>query len=141
MYDSLNIDFNSKHRLAICRPHGIIDEYFTIQLLNFLLAVEEVCDPLNRVLDLTLAADIPLSNISIQEYADARRQATAHLRQFRTAIIAPGADAAAAARIFAMLMRDSKIEVDIFRNTSSAAEWLRVPEEVVRSRDSPAEAS
>jgi len=139
MYDSLNINFNSKHRLAICRPRGIIDGYFTTQLLNFLLAVEEVCDPFNRVLDLTLAAEIPLTTSEIQDYADARRQATAHLPQFSTAIIAPRPDAEATARIFAALMKDSKIEVDIFPNATSAAEWLHVPEELIRSQSSPPE--
>src|SRR5437879_6595858 len=124
MYDALNIDFNSRHRLAVCRPHGTIDEYFTTQL-----AVEEVCEPSNRLLDLTLITDIHLSSMGILDYAEARRQATAHLPQFRTAIIAPGPEAEATARIFATLMQVSKIEVAIFPNASSAAHWLGVPED------------
>jgi len=139
MYDALNIDFNSKHRLGICRPCGIIDEYFIFQLLNFLFALEEVAEPFNRVLDLTLATDIPLTTPELHQYADARRQATAHLLQFRTAIIAPGPHAEAFARLYAMLMKDSKIEIGIFANASSAAEWLRVPEDVVRSQSSTTE--
>ena len=132
MYDALNIDFNYEHRLAICRPRGIIDEYFTFQLLNFLLALEEVSKPFNRLLDLRLVTDIALTTPELQKYADARRHATAHFPQFRTAIIAPGPHAEALANLYAMLMKDSTIEVGIFSNANSAAEWLRVPEEVLR---------
>jgi hypothetical protein len=88
MYEALRIDFNYKHRLGICRPRGIIDEYFAFQLLNFLLALEEVSQPFDRLPDLTLVTDITLTTREIQQYADARRQATAHRPPFRSAIIA-----------------------------------------------------
>jgi hypothetical protein len=132
MHDTLNIDFDYKHRLAICRPRGTLDEYFTIQLLTFLFALEEVSKPFNRLLDLTLVTDIPLTTAAIQEYADARRHATAQLPQFRTVIIAPGPEAEATARLFSMLMKDSTIEVGIFPNATPAAQWLGVPEDAVR---------
>jgi hypothetical protein len=134
MYDALNIDFNYTHRLGICRPRGIIDEYFTFQLLNFLFALEEVSKPFNRLLDLNLVTDILLTTSEIQQYADARRQATAHLPPFRTAIIAPGPEAAALAHLYAVLIKDSTIDVGIFPNASLAAQWLHVPEEVLHSR-------
>jgi hypothetical protein len=133
MYEALNVDFNYKHRLAICRPRTIIDEYFIFQVLNFLLALEEVSKPFNRLLDLTLVTDIPLTTREIQQYAEARRRATAHLPNLRTAIIAPGPEAEALARLYAMLMKDSTIEVGIFADASSAAKWLGVLEEELRS--------
>jgi hypothetical protein len=132
MYDSLKVDFDSKHRLVICRPYGIIDDYFAIQLLNFLLALEEVSEPFNRLLDLTFVTAIPLSSRKIQEYAEGRRQATAHLAPFHTAIIAPRPEAQAAARLYATLVTGSKIQADVFPDVSSAAQWLNLPEEALR---------
>jgi hypothetical protein len=133
MYDALKVDFKSEHRLVVCRPHGLIDDYFTIQLLNFLFALEEVAEPFNRLLDLTLATDIPLTSKSVQEYANARRKGTAHLPPFRTAIVAPRPESEAVAHLYANLVKDSKIEVGIFPNVSAAAQWLNLPEEILLS--------
>jgi hypothetical protein len=128
MYEALEVDFISEHRLAVCRPRGIVDEYFAVQLLNFLFALEEVADPFNRLLDLTFAAGITLSSKKIQEFAEARCQATAHRPPFRTAIIAGCPETEAVARLYATLVKGSKIEVGIFEDASSAANWLNVPE-------------
>jgi hypothetical protein len=131
MYDALNIDFNCEHRLGISRPQGPLNEYFCRQLLNFLLALEEVAEPFDRVLDLTLVTGVPLDNAAIREYANARRHATANLPRFRTAIIAPSPEAEALARLYATLMHDSRIEVVLFPNAISAARWLGVPENAI----------
>ena len=62
MYEALNIEFNSEHRLVISRPHGVVDDCSAMELLNFLLALEGVAEPFNRVADLTPATDISLSS-------------------------------------------------------------------------------
>jgi hypothetical protein len=132
MYDALKVHFNSEHRLVICRPRAVIDDYFAVQVLNFLLALEEVSEPFNRLLDLTFVTGVSLSSRKIFEYAEARRQATEHLAPFRTAIIAPGPETEAAARLYATLVTGSKIEAEVFSNPSSAAQWLNLPEGVFR---------
>jgi len=140
MYEPLKIDFNSVHRLAICRPRGPIDHEFAKQLLNFLLALEEASsEPFNRLLDMTLVTDVQLNSAAIYAYADARRKATAHLPPFRSAIIAPGPDAESAALLYASLMEGSKIKVGVFRAAESAAHWLDVPCQVINSHPVPEE--
>src|SRR5580765_1815592 len=109
MYDALKVDFKSEHQLVVCRPRGVIDDRFAIQLLNFLLALEEVSEPFNRLLDLTLTTDISVSSQRIQEYAETRCQATADLPPFRTAIIASSPEAETVARLYATLVKGSKI--------------------------------
>src|SRR5262245_24729421 len=133
VYDALKVEFKPEHRLVICRPEGIVDEFFTIQLLNFLLALEEVAEPFNRVLDLTQATDIPLTNKMIQEYAEARRKHTDHLAPFRTAIIGPRPEVEAVARLYASTVAGSKIGVGVFPDVDSAAQWLNLPDEVLLS--------
>ena len=134
MSERLKIDFSAEHRLAICRPVGLVGTELVGQILHFLLAVEECNqEPFNRLLDLTLATDIQLSGIVLYTYARARREATAHLLTFRTAIVASDPDTEDVAQIYAKLMEGSKIQVRIFSDTSSAANWLGVPDKVVRS--------
>jgi hypothetical protein len=137
MYEALNIEFNSEHRLVITRLQGVADDRSARELLNFLLALEEVAEPFNRVADLTLATDISLSTEAIREYAERRLLNLAHLAPFRAAIIAPGPDSQAAGHLYATLMKGSKVEVGVFRDASSAAEWLGVSEAALRAQPSP----
>jgi hypothetical protein len=133
MHNPLKIDLDPTHRLAVCRPVEVFGPQHTAQLLNFLLAFEDSNpEPFNRLLDLTRVTDLLLSGPVIYEYARARRQATAHLPPFRTAIIAPDPSAEEVALIYATLMEGSKIQVGIFRDAISAAGWLRVPEAVTQ---------
>src|SRR5262245_13787841 len=130
----LKIDYDRTYRLAICRPVGLFGAEHLEQLLKFLLAFEDSNPgPFNRLLDLTRVTEIRLSRPAIYEYARARREATANLPPFRTAIIAPNTSAEEAALIYARLMEGSKIQVGIFRDAISAADWLCVPEAVIHS--------
>lgn len=134
MDNPLEIDFDRTYRLAICRPVGLFEAEHLRQLLNFLLGWEASGRPeFNRLLDLGRVTEIQISSAAIYEYARARREATAHLRPFRTAIIAVDPSAEEFALVYAKLMQGSKIQVGIFRDTSPAADWLCVPEEVIES--------
>jgi hypothetical protein len=136
MYEALNIEFNSEHRLFITQPEGAVDDHSARELLHFLLALEEVAEPFNRVADLSHATDISLSTTAIREYAERRLQNLADIAPFRAAIITPSPESAAAGNLYATLMKGSKVEVGVFPNTSSAAEWLGVPEAAVRAQPS-----
>ena len=137
MYDALNIEFNSEHRLLITRPQGVLDDYSARDLLHFLLALEEVAEPFNRIADLTLATEISISTAAILEYAERRLQNLAHLAPFRVAIIATSPDSQAAAHLYATLMKGSKVAVGVFPNSTSAALWLGVPEDAIRPQSAP----
>ena len=127
MYDALNIDFKSEYRLAICRPQGILDAKFAVELLKFLQTHEEhPREPFNRLLDLTRVTEVQLSSKEIWGYASARRDATDHLPPVRTAIIISDT-AETVALVYAALMKDSRIEVRVFDDADSAADWLGVP--------------
>src|SRR5262245_16637251 len=134
MYETLNIEFQSEHRLLTCRPE-VLDDYSAREVLHFLLAFEAVAEPFNRLADLTHAIDKSVSTAAIQEYAETRLNNLAHLAPFRAAILAGSPDSEAAGNLYATLMKGSKVEVGVFRNTSSAAEWLGVPETAVRAQD------
>jgi hypothetical protein len=134
--DHLQVHFNLDHRLATCRPTGILGAKHAADLLNFLIPLERSNpEPFNRLLDLTLVNEFELTNTVIPLYAMARQHSTEHLSSFRTAIIAPEGrhSAEAAAQLYATLMKDSKIQVRVFDNASLAAAWLGVPEKALHS--------
>jgi len=134
MDNPLKIDFNPTYRLAIFRPVGLFGAEHVAQILNFLIPLENSDPvPFNRLLDLTLASDIQLTGPMIYEYARARREATAHLPPFRTAIIAADSSAEEVALVYATLMDGSKVQVGVFPDASSAADWLCVPEAVFQA--------
>jgi hypothetical protein len=133
MDNPLKIDFDRTYRLAIFRPVELFDAGHLQQLLNFLLAWETSGPPVfNRLLDLT-GVTIRLSSAVIYECARARREATANLPPFRTAIIASDPSAQEVALLYATLMEGSTIQVGVFRDTGSAADWLCVPEVAIQS--------
>jgi hypothetical protein len=138
MYETLHIEFLSEHRLFITRPEGVVDDHSTRELLHFLLALEEVAEPFNRVADLSHATEHSLSTAAIREYAEMRLQNLTHVAPFRAAIIAPHPDSQAAGNLYATLVKGSKAEVQVFPDASSAAEWLGVPEAAVREHSSAA---
>ena len=72
---------------------------------------------------------------AIHTYAAGRLASKEHLAPFRTAIIVPDSHAAAepTAVLYAILMKHSKIQVRVVRNLRSAADWLGVPENALRS--------
>jgi hypothetical protein len=130
MYETLHIEFQSEHRLFICRPE-VLDDHSAREVLHFLLALEQVAEPFNRLADLTRGTGGSLSTAAIQEYAEIRLNHLDHVAPFRAAIVAGCLDSEAAGNLYATLMKGSKVEVGVFRNTSSAAEWLGVPEAAV----------
>jgi hypothetical protein len=127
MYETLNIELQPEHRLFICRPE-VMDDYSALELLNFLLALEAVAEPFNRLADLAHTAGTFLSSAAIREYAEWRLQTLTHVAPFRAAIIAGSPESEAAANLYATLVKGSKAEVDVFRDPAAAAEWLGVPE-------------
>lgn len=133
MYETLNIEFQSEHGLFICRPQ-VLDDHSARELLHFLLALEQVAKPFNRLADLTRATDVSLSSAVIKDYAETRLNNLAHLAPFRAAIVAGSRDSEGVGNLYATLMKGSKVEVSLFRNTSSAAVWLGVPEAAVRAQ-------
>ena len=85
--DDIKIDFHVWHRIAICRPRGVLSEKHTAQLLHFLIPLENHNpERFNRLLDLTLIKDVDLNSAAIRGYAAERLAATDHLAPFRTAI-------------------------------------------------------
>jgi hypothetical protein len=132
MTDAPRVVYDDTHRLAVCRPEGVLDMSLAADILDFALALEAANpEPFDRLLDLTAVAEIRLSGDQMYHIAQVRRAATARRRPFRTAILAPSAFAYGTGRMYEVLMEGSAVEVGVFRDAGAAAGWLGVPRAVV----------
>jgi hypothetical protein len=132
MSDAPQIVFDAEYRLAVYRPRGPLDAALAARLLDFLLAMEDADpEPFNRLLDLAAVTQVRLSGTEMFRVSLTRRAATARRRPFRTAILAPTLVAYGMGRMYELLMEESAIRVEVFRDAGGAADWLVVPRSVV----------
>jgi hypothetical protein len=132
MSQTFQIDFDTAHRLAICRPVGTLDSVTAKQLLTFLFTIEDKNpEPFNRLLDLTGIDEIRLTGPEIYEFARERRAAVAERVPSRSAILATHPLARGTASIYETLMEGSKIDVRVCSEASDAAKFLGVPKETI----------
>jgi hypothetical protein len=127
------IEFDTPHRLAICRPAGQLDAGLAGWLLDFVLAVEEVVgEPFDRLLDVSNVAEVRISGHDLYELSQTRRAACVGRPGFRIAILAPDPIAYATARLYEALTEGCGVKVGVFRDADAAAAWLGVPRDVIR---------
>ena len=134
MDTTFHIDYVPEHSLSVYRPIGALTGEHSTELFYFLLGAEAVAPaPFNRLVDLSGVTEFPLESSLIHAFASVRAKAVAHLPRVRTAILAPSFDGEIVARLYASLMYKSQISVEVFRDASSAAAWLGVPDSVVQT--------
>ncbi len=132
MDTSLQTYYLREHHLAVCRPVGAATEDRATHLLYFLFGAEGATpESFNRLVDLRFVTDFTIQSAVIHGFASIRREEVERLSPARTAIIAPNPEAEEVARIFAALMKGTKISVRIFGDARSATDWLGVPEQVL----------
>jgi hypothetical protein len=121
--------------LEIWRPRGELDYALTAQIVSYIGFQERIRDELfNRFTDLSEITDIRLNFDEVLKLADERCAAYAGRPPVKSAFLSPNAVGFGVARMFATLMDQSPIQVNVFRELDSAAQWLGVPVEVLSAR-------
>jgi hypothetical protein len=129
------IIFLDQYRLAIARPRGLFDAPRLQQLLAALRALERVeTRPFDRLLDLSLIANVRISTDELFEIAQARRRETLDRAAYRVAILAPDPLCFGLARMYGLMLENSPVRVHVCGSPDSAADWLQVPVEIVQPR-------
>ena len=88
--------------------------------------------PFDRFTDMSKLTAIHLDFMDIADLATQRREAYGDGPAVKSAFFAPGRPAYGVARMFAALMEESPIDVQVFRQIEEAAQWLGVPVEAIR---------
>ena len=126
------VQFLEDARLFIYRPRGVISEEAVDEVIVALGKLEfSLPEPFDRFLD-TLAADgIELNVQYIIRVSLYRRFAYAGHPPVKSAILETDSTMIHYAQLHALLTQDSPINVRVFQDRDEAAQWLRVPIELL----------
>ena len=128
-----NTRFHPDANLSTWFPSGVLDYTLAAQIVSHIGFEERVLEkPFNRFSDLTGITEIHLNFKKVFDLAAERRAAYALSPPVKSAFLATNAAAFGIAGMFAMLMERSPIDVRVFRDIDSAAEWLGVTPGLLR---------
>jgi hypothetical protein len=120
--------FHPDLKLETWYPDGALDGAMANFIVNFIGFDERIIDePFNRFADLSRLKAIHLDLLELDDLAMKRYEACKDLQPAKTAFVATTISTYAVARMFAILMEPSPIDVRVFRNLDEAAYWLGVP--------------
>lgn len=94
--------------------------------------------PFRRFVDFSRLSDIAVRTRHVFNFARKRAEEFAGVEPVRTALFCDNWIGFGMARFYESLMEESPIEARAFSDLAKAAEWLRVPIEVVSLKDAPA---
>ena len=127
--------FHPDLKLETWYPDGALDGAMANFIVNFIGFDERIIDePFNRFADLSRLKAIHLDLLELDDLAMKRYEACKDLQPAKTAFVATTISTYAVARMFAILMEPSPIDVRVFRNLDEAAYWLGVPVKALRAK-------
>jgi hypothetical protein len=118
--------------LMLWRPRGILDDAMVKEMVAFIDAAEErASKPFNRFADLSALDMVDLNFKFVFDIGLHRRLAYAPRSPVKSAFYVTSEATAHYAKLHAMLTDYSPLDVALFTDHASAAEWLGVPVEVL----------
>jgi hypothetical protein len=120
--------------LETWHPRGVLDSAIVAVIVSQVNFEERILDvPFNRFTDLSGVTAIRLDFWEVANIAAERRAAYAGRPPVKSAFLAISKEAYSVAQMFAALMEESPIDIEVFRTIEDAAQWLGVPVEALRA--------
>jgi hypothetical protein len=130
MFDVYVIDTAA---LMVCRPNGILDAHAAERIVDFVEIKEEQLESgFHRFCDLSRLDSISLSSQDLGKLAARRRAFNPNSVHVKSAFLASHPLALGIARMYEQLLQSPRIEVRVFTDVNSAAEWLVIKPELLR---------
>jgi hypothetical protein len=130
MFDVYVIDSEA---LMVGRPNGILDAQTAERIVDFVEIKEEQLEAgFNRFCDLNRLDGINLSSEDLLQLAARRRAFNPNAVHVKSAFLAAHPLAVGVARTYELLLQSPRIEVRVFQDLESAAEWLSVKSDMLR---------
>ena len=126
------IEFHQDIRLLIYRPKGLINEAEINRVVGVIEGIEAASqEPFNRFSDTSETHEVELNFQYVIQVSLHRRLAHKGRVPVKSAILATDSTLIHYARLLAVLTQGSSINVRVFQNREEAAQWLRVPVELL----------
>ena len=130
MFDLYVIDVDP---MMVARPKGVLNFEMAERIVEFVEIKEVTLEKgFNRFCDLTRLEGIQLSSDDVSELANRRRAFNPNEVRVKSAFLASSPLAFGAARMYEQLLNSSRIEVRVFSDLESAADWLAVNPEKLK---------
>jgi hypothetical protein len=127
------LSFNPDIRLLVFQPRGILDEPSMEKAVAMMEKLEQEADqPFNRYTDLSKLDAIDLSLGFIYRISLHRRRLYENQPPVKSAFYATSEGSLRLARTHLMLTDQSPLQVQIFKDSDGAAQWLGVAPEDLR---------
>jgi hypothetical protein len=131
-----DVQFYEDVGLLIHRPVGVLNEAMVNKILKVIGDLEATQEePFNRFLDTVAADDVELNFRYMIHVSLYRRLSYADRPPIKSAILARDTTMIHYARLHAVLTQGSPISVRIFQDRTEAAEWLKVPVELLAAKE------
>jgi len=126
------IEFHQDIRLLSYRPKGLINEAEINRVVGVIEGIEAASqEPFNRFSDTSETHEVELNFQYVIQVSLHRRLAHKGRVPVKSAILATDSTLIHYARLLAVLTQGSSINVRVFQNREEAAQWLRVPVELL----------
>jgi hypothetical protein len=133
-----NTRYHEQWRLVTWRPLGTLDDDLLDRIVQFMESEERsIAGPFDRFADLSALDNIRLKIGHLFELTAHRREMRAGHEPVKSAIYANTVVGFGMARMYEHLLDGSAIHVRPFRELPSAADWLRVPLEILQPEALP----
>ena len=121
--------YHADCKLVTWTPLGTLDDELADRIVDFMESEEKIVgEPFDRFTDLSRLNRMNLSLDHVFELAK-RRKKGYHGPKVKSAFYAVRLISITIARMYQELMQESEIEVGVFRDRATAAEWLGVSPE------------
>ena len=129
------LEFYEDIRLLVYKPRGVIDEAAIKEIVSVLEDLEaRLQEPFNRFSDTLAADEVELNFKYVVQVSLCRRLSYAGHPPVKSAILATDSTMIHYARLHALLTQGSPINVRVFTDRQEAADWLKVPIEVLAGK-------
>ena len=134
-----DVEFHEDIHLFIHRPHGLLNEATSNQVVSALGDLEaKLQEPFNRFADTLGADEVELNFKYVIQVSLHRRVSYTGHPPVKSAILATDSTMIHYARLHAILTQGSPINVRVFEDREEAAKWLKVPAERLAAKTSGA---
>lgn len=127
-----DVKFHAAYRLLTWHPQGVLDSDMLNAIIAFIEYKEQdMEEPFNRFTDLSHVTAIDLDFEFVVRASMHRRKAYAGNKPVKSAIYSTTSNSTHLSKVHSILNKYTPLEVAVFSDLASSAEWLGVQQEIL----------
>lgn len=128
--DMFKYVFNDEYRIMLWRQAVELNIDFMLEIIEELHKIEKTHSPFHRFVDLTEVTGISLHYDDLKRIAGMRTEYAGP--KVKSAFYSMNPLGYGIGRMYQVLMEETNVEVDVFRDVDACAQWLGCPVAILR---------